>query len=112
MPILFQKQLLLDSIRGHAVKLTCHFAEVTEAFNNAATIDDYVEIFMKIFLAPEESELAESEFRSRRTNAKKLRGARGSMDIRKFVLGTKAPSDILQEIAIPDGNCPKRSIPI
>ena len=47
-----------------------------------------------------------------RTNAKKLRGARGSMDIRSFVLGTKAPSDILQARAIPDGNSPKRPIPM
>ena len=53
-------------MRGHAVELTRPFAEGTEAFRNAANIDDYIEIFRKIFLPPEESELAESEFRSRK----------------------------------------------
>ena len=66
MPILFQKQVLLNSMRGHAVELTRPFAEGTEAFRNAADIDAYIEIFRKIFLPPEESELAESEFRSRK----------------------------------------------
>ena len=66
MPILFQKQVLLNSMRGHAVELTRPFAEGTEVFRNAANVDAYIEIFRKIFLPPEESELAESEFRSRK----------------------------------------------
>ena len=66
MPILFQKQVLLNSMRGHAVELTRPFAEGTEAFRNAGNIDNYIEIFRKIFLPPEESELAESEFRGRK----------------------------------------------
>ena len=70
MPILFQKQVLLNSMRGHAVELTRPFAQGTEAFDNAATIDVYIEIFRKIFLPPEESELAESEFRSRKQGRK------------------------------------------
>ena len=45
-------------MRGHAVELTRPFAEGTEAFRNAGNIDNYIEIFRKIFLPPEESELA------------------------------------------------------
>ena len=52
MPILFQKQVLLNSMRGHAVELTRPFAQGTEAFDNAATIDVYIEIFRKSFLPP------------------------------------------------------------
>ena len=48
----------------------------------------------------------------RRINAGRTSGTKGSVDIRKFVLGTRATSDVLQARAIPDGKSPKRQTPM
>ena len=66
----FQKRALLSSMRGQAVEMTRPYSEGTDTWNNAATLDQYIQAFRRIFLPPEESELARSEFKVRKQGRK------------------------------------------
>ena len=62
----FQKRALLSCMRGQAVEMTRPYSEGTDTWNNCADLTNYLEAFRRIFLPPEESELARSEFKARK----------------------------------------------
>lgn len=66
----FQKRSLLSSMRGQAVEMTRPYAENTETYRNCATLNAYVDAMRAVFLPPEESELARTEFKIRKQGRK------------------------------------------
>ena len=62
----FQKRSLLMSMRGSAVEMTRPYAENTATWVNSNDLATYVEAMRTIFLPPEESELARTEFKVRK----------------------------------------------
>ena len=67
----FQKRALLSCMRGQAVEMTRPYSEGTDTWNNCADLTNYLEAFRRIFLPPEESELARSEFKARKQSRHK-----------------------------------------
>ena len=66
----FQKRALLSCMRGQAVEMTRPYNENSDTWNNCLNLAAYLEAFRRIFLPPEESELARSEFKTRKQGRK------------------------------------------
>ena len=64
----FRKKALLSYMRGQAFEMTC--AEGTDTWNNSPDLTNHLETFWRIFLPPEESELARSGFKARKQGCK------------------------------------------
>ena len=62
----FQKRALLSCMRGNAVEMTRPYAEGSQTWVDSPDLTLYLEAFRRIFLPPEESELARSEFKCRK----------------------------------------------
>ena len=62
----FQKRSLLTCMRGQAVEMTRPYAENTATWTRCGTLNEYVDAMRGIFLPPEESELARTEFKIRK----------------------------------------------
>ena len=66
----FQKRSLLACMRGRAVEITRPYEENTATWTASADLAAYLEAFRRVFLPPEESELARSEFKGRKQGRK------------------------------------------
>ena len=62
----FQKRALLSCMRGQAVEMVRPYAEGSQTWNDSPDLTLYLEAFRRIFLPPEESEMARSEFKCRK----------------------------------------------
>lgn len=66
LPPAFQKRSLLMGMRGQAIEMTRPYAENTATWNNCPDLQSYVDAMRGVFLPPEESELARTEFKVRK----------------------------------------------
>lgn len=66
----FQKRSLLACMRGQAVEMTRPYNEGSQTWINCVAFADYLEAFRRVFLPPEESELARTEFKVRKQGRK------------------------------------------
>ena len=66
----FQKRILLACMRGQAVEMTRPYNEGSQTWINCVAFADYLEAFRRVFLPPEESELARTEFKVRKQGRK------------------------------------------
>ena len=66
----FQKRALLSCMRGQAVEMTRPYSEGSQTWVDAPDLNLYLEAFRRVFLPPEESELARSEFKCRKQGRK------------------------------------------
>ena len=62
----FQKRALLSCMRGQAVEMVRPYAEGSQTWADSPDLTLYLEAFRRIFLPPEESEMARSEFKCRK----------------------------------------------
>ena len=62
----FQKRSLIACMRGRAVEITRPYGESSPTWTASATLTAYLNAFRRVFLPPEESELARSEFKGRK----------------------------------------------
>ena len=66
----FQKRSLLACMRGQAVEMTRPYNEGSQTWTNCVAFAAYLDAFRRIFLPPEESELARTEFKVRKQGRK------------------------------------------
>ena len=66
----FQKRALLSCMRGVAIEMVRPYNEGSQTWNDSPDLTLYLEAFRRIFLPPEESELARSEFKARKQGRK------------------------------------------
>ena len=66
----FQKRILLACMRGQAVEMTRPYNKGSQTWINCVAFADYLEAFRRVFLPPEESELARTEFKVRKQGRK------------------------------------------
>ena len=66
----FQKRSLLACMRGQAVEMTRPYNEGSQTWLHCVDFAAYLEAFRRVFLPPEESELARTEFKVRKQGRK------------------------------------------
>ena len=66
----FQKRSLLACMRGQAVEMTRPYSEGSQTWIACVEFAAYLEAFRNVFLPPEESELARTEFKVRKQGRK------------------------------------------
>ena len=66
----FQKRSLIACMRGRAVEITRPYGENSPTWTASADLTVYLNAFRRVFLPPEESELARSEFKGRKQGRK------------------------------------------